>query len=139
MSRDLTEKQEIFVDKYIETGGNGTEAALAAYDTTDRNTAAVIASENLIKPKILDVLEQALPDHLLAEVHREGLYATKAVFNDKGENVAEDADFNARAKYLDMAYKLRGKYAPDKKLTVHVDARKAPSQRIIDLSKRMNA
>lgn len=138
MQHDLTRKQETFVEKYIETG-NGTEAALAAYDTKSENVAASIASENLRKPKILDVLEEALPDHLLAEVHREGLYATKTVFDKDGESVAEDADFNARAKYLDMAYKLRGKYAPEKKLTLNVDVRKEPSQRIIDLAKKLNA
>ncbi len=53
---DLTKKQAEFVKEYLDTG-NGTQAALKAYDTEDPNTAGAIASENLRKPKIIEYLE----------------------------------------------------------------------------------
>jgi phage terminase small subunit len=136
MSRGLTRKQEVFVEKYIETGGNGTKAALDAYDTDNYMTAAAIASENLTKPKVQNALAEALPDDLLAKVHLEGLFATRAIFNKDGDNVGEDADFGIRAKYLDMAYKLKGQYAPEKRLNVNVDAE--PSERIKELARKLN-
>ena len=117
---DLTPKQENFIEAYIDNGGNGTAAALEAYNTTDTNTAAVIASENLRKPKIVSALEEALPDHLLAQVHKEGLMATRPIYDKEGKLVGEDADFNARHKYLDSAYKIKGLYAPEKKLNVNL-------------------
>ena len=122
MATRLTKKERAFV-KEIVKGKNGTNAALAVYDTTSVLTAASLASVNLAKPKIAQAIKEALPDEMLDQIHREGLYATRSVFNDDGEVVAEDADFNVRAKYLDMAYKRKGTYAPEKhnNLNVNVD------------------
>lgn len=53
---DLTPKQERFVKEYLDSG-NGTQAALKAYNTEDHNTAGVIAHENLRKPNIQKYLE----------------------------------------------------------------------------------
>lgn len=53
---DLTVKQEKFVKEYLDTG-NGTQAALAVYDTDNPRTAAAIASENLTKPNIIAYFE----------------------------------------------------------------------------------
>jgi phage terminase small subunit len=55
----LTKKQKKFADEYLETG-NGTKAALKAYDIKAKdkeNMAAVIASANIRKDKIKDYLE----------------------------------------------------------------------------------
>ncbi len=128
MSRKLTKKQRDFVDAYIETG-NGTKSALIAYDTEDYSTADSIATENLQKPAIVAALEEALPDDLLHQIHREGLYATKGIYDDEGERIAEDADFNARHKYLDTAYKLKGSYAPEKRVTLTLDGELEPIER----------
>ncbi len=51
MSKNLTKKQDKFVKEYLDTG-NGTQAALKAYDTKNENTASSIAWENLRKPEI---------------------------------------------------------------------------------------
>ncbi len=140
MSKELTHKQEVFIETYAETH-NGTLAALAAYDTEDPNTAAAIASENLRKPNIVAALEEALPDKVLLEVHREGLFATREVWKNNNatkqvEHVSDEADFHVRAKYLDMAYKLKGSYAPEKKLTAHVNIE--ATDRIRQLAKKLN-
>lgn len=56
-----TKKQQIFIDEYVATG-NGTKAALKAYDTEDNMTAASIANENLNKPYIEDIVAKRLQD-----------------------------------------------------------------------------
>ena len=142
MANKLTRKQKKFVKELVENGGNATQAALKAYDTDDYNTAGVIASENLNKPKIEKALEEALPDDLLAQIHREGLFATKTVFKNNNatkqiEAVAEEADFMARAKYLDMAYKVKDKYAAEKHVNLNVNV--APNPKVKQLADKLNA
>ena len=65
--RRPTMKQKIFVKEYVESNGNGTRAALKAYDIEKNksierveNVAAVIAVENLRKPQIKTLMEEAL-------------------------------------------------------------------------------
>jgi phage terminase small subunit len=57
MAQRLTKKEKQWADTFLETD-NGTQSALRAYDTTDPNTAAVIAHENIRKPKIREYLDQ---------------------------------------------------------------------------------
>lgn len=54
----LTVKQTLFLQEFRTNGGNGTQAALKAYDTTDRVTAGAIATENLQKPLIRQAYEE---------------------------------------------------------------------------------
>ncbi len=51
MSKRLTLKQLKFIQIYIETG-NATKAAMEAYNCKNLRVAAVLGSENLIKPDI---------------------------------------------------------------------------------------
>lgn len=141
MTDKLTRKQKKFVKGYVETG-NGTQTALEVYDTDDYSTAGNIASENLNKPKIQKAIEDALPDDLLNKVHLEGLFATKTVFKNNNETkqieaVSEEADFISRAKYLDMAYKRRGLYAPEKSVSVNVNVTE-PAPKVKSLAKKLN-
>lgn len=55
----LTKKQQAFVDEYL-IDLNGTQAAIRA--GYSENTAAVIATENLIKPNIKEAIEKALEE-----------------------------------------------------------------------------
>lgn len=108
----LTKKQKGFIKDYIKTG-NGTQSALNNYDTTDYSTAGMIASENLRKPKIAEVvksLADRIPDELLEKVHIEGLSASDEVRTPDGEVIASKPDYNVRHKYLDTAYKLKKLY-----------------------------
>lgn len=70
MATKLTKKEKKFVAAYADTG-NGTQAALKVYDTSDPNTAGVIAYENLRKPKILDALNAINTDERLEDKHNE--------------------------------------------------------------------
>lgn len=112
-------KQRKFVNEVAQTG-NGTQAALKVYDTDDYMTAANIASENLNKPKIINAIQEALPDELLAQVHLEGLNAFRSVTQGEGD-VDEYPDYAVRHKYLDSAYKLKGLYAADKHININVE------------------
>lgn len=111
---DLTKKQKGFVKDYIETG-NGVQSALNNYDTDDYSTAGNIASDNLNKPKIqiaIKSIAESIPDELLVEKHLELLNAS----NDKGS-----IDSQAVGKGLDMAYKIKGTYAPEKSINLEIN------------------
>lgn len=76
----LTPKQQAFVD-LINRDNNGTCAAKLAYNTSSDNTAAVIASENLRKPKIQQAIHEKVDKDTLLDSALEslakGLNATK--------------------------------------------------------------
>jgi hypothetical protein len=110
MSRSaLSVKQRRFVAEYARSG-NGTQAALIAYDTDDPHTAHSIASENLRKPAIQDAVgefldAEGLSDEKLLAIHTHYL------------RLCGSADPRLKAlglKALDMAYKLKGAYAPER-------------------------
>jgi len=54
MAIPLTHKQKLFVENYIQTGGNGTAAARAAGYRGSTGTLGAVAHENLNKPHIWD-------------------------------------------------------------------------------------
>ncbi len=141
--RRLSKKQRGFIRDYIETG-NGTKSALNNYDTEDYKTAGVIAVENLAKPSIINAIDEALSDELLAKVHKEGLEAQKVISanitygdaDEKTNDFIEVPDHATRAKFLDMGYKVKGRYAAEKHLNVNVDIE--VSDDIKELAKRLN-
>jgi len=119
-TRRLSKKQKGFVKDYIKTGV-GVEAALKNYDTKDYNTANVIAVENLQKPTIIKSIAEALPDDLLAERHLELLNKReKSIVSHKNKDgddvfeILDQPDTNAVKAGLDMAYKIKSIYAPEK-------------------------
>ena len=73
------------------------------------------AKSSTTKPSILtnskgwkELMEQHLPDKLLARKHKEGLEASRKLVI--GEEVIKEPDYQTRHKYLDSAYKLKGRY-----------------------------
>lgn len=80
---NCTLKQQLFVKQYLCNGMNGTDAAMVVYNVKNRSTAAVIASENLIKPKILNSIALLAPAGIIWEESvtaiSRGLEATKGV------------------------------------------------------------
>lgn len=74
-----------------------------------------------------ELMNKHLPDSLLAKVHKEGLSAGKKIFKNNVtsgeiEEVGVEADYQTRHRYLDSAYKLKGLYAPEKSVTLNVNA-----------------
>lgn len=127
MAKALTKKQKGFVKDYAKTG-NGTQAVLKNYDTTDYATASVIAVENLEKPRIIKALAERLPDDLLEERHLELLnkrethiYSTGRGKGYKVHKIDLGPEVQAVSKGLDMAYKIKGSYAPEKSQRLQVN------------------
>lgn len=155
MARELTKKQKGFVKDYVETG-NGSLAAKKNYDVEADVTARSIASENLTKPNIVKAIQDALGDDLLAKNHLELLEQKRTdyfVFSSKmsDEEIIDHvkaagfevivvresdrgklafysvADANAKGKALDMAYKIKGTYAPEKSVSLNLEIENSPA------------
>jgi len=75
-------RERIFLENYINNGGNATEAFLAINNKVNKNTAGVLGLRMLRKVKISisDVLDQiGLNDVYLAKKLKEGCEATKVI------------------------------------------------------------
>lgn len=122
MSRKITKKQKQFADKYMETG-NGTQSALATYDTTDLNTAAAISSENLTKPKVIEYLQ--------SKAER----ASEIIFEIAEEGESDNVRLGASKDILDRA----GFKPTEKTLNINANIELAPSDRLKKIADKLNA
>ena len=109
-----TIKQKLAAEKTMENNG-----------IVSKSMKQVGYSPNTAKnPKVLteskgwkELMEKYIPDNLLAKKHKELLTIPKKVRTYiKGdlETEYEELDSNAVSKGLDMGYKLKGKYTPEK-------------------------
>lgn len=110
---DLTPKQRKWLKVYIETG-NGTEAAMQAYDCKDRASAAQIGTQNLRKLQgATRALAEAkgLTDDLIFQRLKEGLSAEKTEFAKGRDGIIDSVDcidYPTRLQYIRTAAKLFG-------------------------------
>lgn len=164
MANKLTKKQKTFVDAYLVTG-NGTQSALKAYDTDSPQVAEAIGSENLSKPIIQKALAEALNDELLVDTHVEMLSQVRLDYFVFSKNMSDEEivshvdsvglkcvnirpsdkgklaffaipDSHARGKALELAYKIKGSFAPEKRVTLLVDVE--TTQVIKELTDKLN-
>lgn len=110
-----TEKQKKAIKNVVENRGNISKAMRdAGYSKKSAKN-----PKNLTESKSWNqLMDKYLPDKLLAEKHKELLVIPKKVRHFvKGdlESEYEELDSNAMKAGLDMAYKLKGKYSPEKK------------------------
>lgn len=137
----LSRKEKGFVTDVLK-GVTPTLAALKNYDTESYGTAGVIAHENLKKPKIRKAIEEAFPDDFLEQIHKEGLFATKGIYRQTDDytwtKIDEVPDHPTIKGFLDMAYKLKGSYAAEKKVNLNLHAEIEPSPKVKDLAKKLN-
>ena len=89
-------KQRKTMENLLENNGSMGEAMReAGYSPeTAKNPQQVTRSKGWAQ-----LVEEYLPDDLLAKVHKEGLEATNK----------DGADYSVRHRYLDTAYKIKGK------------------------------
>ena len=111
--KKLTVKQTKFVKAYVANDGNGTQAALSVYNTTDLDTARAIGSENLAKPSIRDAVDKALELHGITindavEPIAKALKAKRTYYVDGVKIVTDDDDLDMQLKGSDRALKLMG-------------------------------
>lgn len=109
-----TIKQKKAFDNVVENGGNISKAMKdAGYSNATSHTPQKLTESVGWK----ELMETYLPDSLLGEKHRELLEVPKKVRHYKKgelESEYEELDSQAISRGLDMAYKLKGKYAPEK-------------------------
>ncbi len=108
---NLTPKQRKFADAYVANGGNRAEAALIAYDCSNRNSARVIAHRNLNNAKIQVYLQElVLTENIVddgVQALRDGLKADKIITNKQGEIVGRWPDYANRIKAALSLFKIR--------------------------------
>ena len=127
--RRLTPKQYKYVLGKLE-GKTDTQAAQDAYDiksSNPGNVAGVIASHNNKNELIRNAIDQALTDSLLATKHLALLNKEETIVKidkDGQPNIIKtgEIDVMAVSKALDLAYKIKGTFAPEKKITVTIDS-----------------
>lgn len=125
MARGLTKKQRGFVHDYLKTG-NGTLAALNNYDIEGKdrnNTASVIASENIAKPRIREYLESRAKR------------AAEIVYELAENAETEQVKLSASKDILDRA----GFKAIDKSLNVNVNLDETNNERTRSIADRLIA
>jgi hypothetical protein len=134
-----TEKQKAVFDKIVENHGNVSKTMReVGYDEdTAKNP------KNLTESKgWKELMEEYLPNKLLGEKHRELLYKEQVVTKNNMTTGEVDViptgemDAVAVAKGLDMAYKLKGAYAPEKK-DITTGGEKLPNTDLDALAQKM--
>ena len=122
----LTPKQRKFVQEYIAGGAtNAAEAVRHSYNVTTNNCTNVLAYDLMHNEKIVKALESIgdrIPDDLLVEKHLELLNVPRVIRKKRAGAIIEETeelDSQAVAKGLDMAYKIKGTYAPEKNETLY--------------------
>ena len=127
MVQNLTIKQRKFLRAYIELG-NLTEAVIrAGYKVKDRDNASIIGWENLrkLRPHIASILEmRGIDDVRLSKVMDDGLEATKIEMVKDAEGNQKFGmvtDHFIRHKYMETALKVKGGFAPEKKVLTGED------------------
>lgn len=108
MARGLSTKERRFVKEKMK-GKTGVASALIAYDTTDYDTAAAIASENLSKPKIQEALDEAGFNEIRAK------NVVAEIMNDQEE------ESHNRIKAAQEVFKVKGTYAPEKREALNLN------------------
>lgn len=129
-------RQKLAFQKAVENHGNISKAMVEA----GYSEASAKNPKNLTDSKgWKELMEEYLPDSLLAQKHKELLTVNKKttiVHDDESTEVREELDSNAIKAGLDMAYKLKGKYKEDNEqkkpnITVNIE-RKAEIEKAID-------
>ena len=123
-----TRKQKDFAKEFVlgEEPGNGTKAALAAYNVKSKINASNVAAANLKKPtvqkEIQDLMEQHnLTDDFLFQRMKEGLDAN-IVSEFKGDVVETSTpDLHTRHRYLQDLIKVKGLYAPERNENINLN------------------
>ena len=75
-----------------------------------------------------ELVDKAISDKEVLRVHKEGLGASKKIFKNNNESgeielVSEEPDYFVRHKYLESAYKIKGKYN-DAAININLDNRR---------------
>lgn len=122
----LSEKEELFCHKYVETMGNGTQSALAVYDTESENSARQVAYENLRKPRCIRRISELLKEHALNDA---------TVDSKLNFLIGQGENLQVSAKAIEIYNKMQGRYEKHNKqkseITVTMDKKEKASNLIM--------
>ncbi len=106
---NLTPKQRKFADAYIKTG-SAPEAALSAYNCSNRNSARVMGYKARHNPKVRSYMQELVLTETLVdegvESLRKAIRANKMITNRQGEVVDTWPDWGNRIKAATHLFKL---------------------------------
>ncbi len=99
-------KQKLFCDYYLQFHARGIDAIYeAGYKPKNVKVAAVMAAENLMKPSIFNYIQMK---------YEEYGFNDEDIFKQHLFLINQDGDLSSKAKGVDMYYKKKGVYAPEK-------------------------
>jgi len=110
-----TLKQELLVKKLVENRGNVSKSMreVGYSPATAKNP-----QQTTISKTYQELMKQYLPDDLISERHNDLLNKKKYVIIKKGNSAksikTDEMDTDAVKAGVDMAYKIKGSYAPEK-------------------------
>lgn len=111
-------KHRLVLKNFVENPGSMGEAIRKAGYS---EAYASQPGELLSTKSFQQLLKEDLPDDLLTSKHRELLNAEVKVYR-KGELETQRMDTEAVARALDMGYKLKGAYAPERQIVLNLYA-----------------
>lgn len=123
----MTIKERLFCDAYLEFKGDGVDAVFeAGYKAKNALVAAAIAHENLRKPNLIAYINSKLEEAGFNddEVYKQHLFLLN-----------QHSDFKSKAKAIEMYYKLKGSFAPEKSVNVNIDVKS--TERTKELARRL--
>ena len=128
--KEIKPKEKEFAQRYITNGNNATQAAKDTYQITNDNYARLkghrkVKSKNV--QKAIKSIADSIPDSLLIEKHLELLNSRETIVSD-GEVIDDKIDVHGVSKGLDMAYKIKGAYAPEKSINTIVGLEELENQ-----------
>ncbi len=103
----MSMKEKLFCDAYLSFKGDAVDAVFeAGYDCKNANVASVMAFDLLRKPNLIAYINSKFEEY--------GFNDDNA-FKQHLFLMQQHSDYKTKAKAIDMYYKLKGSYAPEKK------------------------
>lgn len=100
-------KERAFCEEYLKTKGDAVEAVFnAGYDCKTAAIASAMAYDLLRKPNLLAYINSKFEEYGFNDEH---------VYKQHLFLIQQHGDLKTKAKAIDMFYKLKGSYAPEKK------------------------
>jgi len=144
MAEKLTKQEQTFVKEVVETG-NQTQSVKEAYKIKDNNYAGVKGNRLIRKDKIKKAIKsiaETIPNELLTEKHLALLNKEEVIIKNNmitGEIEViptGQIDIQAVSKGLDMAYKIKGSYAPDRNININMSISSEQREKSKELVKK---
>lgn len=118
-------KTKAWAKEYVSNGFNGTKTALKFAQKKDmkKETASVIATENLMKPIYIKPIIEEMDNIKLND---------NEVSKKLKRNLKQKSNISASNNAIDIYHKLKGNYAPERKETINLKLTGADLDKRID-------